>query len=182
MVAVDPRDYSLVGHEARLAEQRGLAQARRYGCPIASGQLRALMQRRDGPAIRDTLIWFGALAISAALGVHFWGSWAAVPAFAVYGLLYGSSADSRWHETGHRTAFRTRWLNELVYQIACFMLLREPTVWRWSHTRHHTDTLIVGRDPEIAVPCPPRLTSIVLNMLALESTATSLRSLALGSS
>jgi fatty acid desaturase len=179
VVAVNPRDYSLVGNEARLAEQRGLAQARRYACPIASGQLRLLMQRRDGPAIRDTLIWFGALAISGALGVYFWGSWAAVPAFAVYGLLYGSSADSRWHETGHRTAFKTRWLNEFVYQIACFMLLREPTVWRWSHTRHHTDTLIVGRDPEIAVPRPPRVASIVLNMLALESTATSLRSLVL---
>jgi fatty acid desaturase len=29
------------------------------------------------------------------------------------------------------------------------MIMREPTVWRWSHTRHHTDTIIVGRDREI---------------------------------
>ena len=178
MVAVDSRDYSLVGNETRLAEQSGLAQARRYTSAIGSGQLRLLMQRRDGPAIRDTSIWLGALAISGALGVHFWGSWAAAPFFAVYGVLYGSSADSRWHETGHRTAFKTRWLNETVYQIACFMLLREPTVWRWSHTRHHTDTLIVGRDPEIAVPRPPKLRSLALNVLALESTAIALRKLA----
>jgi len=31
------------------------------------------------------------------------------------------------------------------------MVLRESTPWRWSHTRHHSDTIIVGRDPEIAV-------------------------------
>ena len=49
-------------------------------------------------------------------------------------------------------------MNDVVYQIACFMILREPTVWRWSHTRHHTDTIIVGRDPEIAraAPAGPR--------------------------
>jgi fatty acid desaturase len=173
------RDYSLVGIEAQLAEQRGLAQARGYACPIASSQLRQLLQRRDGPAIRHTSIWLGALAISAALGIHFWGSWAALPCFAVYGILYGSAADSRWHECGHRTAFKTRWLNEVVYQIACFMLLREPTVWRWSHTRHHTDTLIVGRDPEIAVPRPPSLANLALNVLALRSAATSLHRIAL---
>ena len=41
-------------------------------------------------------------------------------------------------------------MNDVVYNIACFMIFREPTVWRWSHARHHTDTIIVGRDPEIA--------------------------------
>jgi fatty acid desaturase len=179
VIAVEFRDYSLVGREAARAEQRGLAQARGYCCALPGGQLRQLMQRRDAPALRDTAIWLGALAISGTLGVHFWGSWAAVPCFAVYGTLYGSAADSRWHECGHRTAFRTRWLNALVYQIACFMLLREPTLWRWSHTRHHTDTLIVGRDPEIAVPRPPKLTHLALNLVALRSTAISLRTLLL---
>jgi fatty acid desaturase len=172
------RDYSLIGNESKLAVQRGLAQARGYACPIDSAQLRRLMRRRDRPAIRDTSIWLGALALSAALGIHYWGSWAAVPCFAVYGLLYGSAADSRWHECGHRTAFKTRWMNGVIYQIACFMLLREPTVWRWSHIRHHTDTLIVGRDPEIAVPRPPSLLDLGLNVLALKSTAASLRKLA----
>jgi fatty acid desaturase len=179
MNAVDSRDYSLVGREATLAAERGLAQARGYCCPMPRSQLRLLMQRRDAPALRDASIWLGALVISGVLGVHFWGGWAAVPCFAVYGTLYGSAADSRWHECGHRTAFRTGWLNAVIYQIACFMLLREPTLWRWSHNRHHTDTLIVGRDPEIAVPRPPNLMHLALNVFALRSTATSLRKLAL---
>jgi hypothetical protein len=82
----------------------------------------SLMRRKDGPAIRDTLIWFAALIASGALGVYFWGRWAAVPFFIVYGVLYGSSSDSRWHECGHGTAFKTRWMNDVVYHIACFMI------------------------------------------------------------
>ena len=50
-------------------------------------------------------------------------------------------------------------MNDAVYQIACFMIMREPTIWRWSHTRHHTDTIIVGRDPEIVAMRPPDLVS-----------------------
>ena len=56
-------------------------------------------------------------------------------------------------------------MNNAVYEIASFMVMRESTVWRWSHTRHHTDTIIVGRDPEIAVPRPPDLVGLLLNIL-----------------
>jgi fatty acid desaturase len=90
-----------------------------------------------------------------------------VPAFIAYGVLYGSSSDSRWHECGHRTAFKTVWMNDVVYQIASFMVLREATVWRWSHARHHTDTIIVGRDPEIAVPRPPNLLGVCLKFIGI---------------
>ena len=58
-------------------------------------------------------------------------------------------------------------MNDVVYNTASFMIMREPTVWRWSHTRHHTDTLIVGRDPEIAAMRPPRLAKIMANFLGL---------------
>jgi fatty acid desaturase len=163
------RDYSLVGADGRLAVEKGLAGAKWYRSRIPRRRLKELMQRRDGPALRDTLFWFAALGLTGGLGAFFWGSWWAVPCFAAYGVLYGSSSDSRWHECGHGTAFRTRWLNDAVYQIACFMILREPTVWRWSHARHHTDTLVVGRDPEIAVPRPPDIRGILLNLFALKS-------------
>ncbi|TIL80745.1 MAG: fatty acid desaturase, partial [Mesorhizobium sp.] len=93
--------------------------------------------------------------------------WWCVPFFFVYGVLYGSSTDSRWHECGHGTAFRTQWMNDAVYQIACFMIMRNPVTWRWSHTRHHTDTVIVGRDPEIAVMRPPDLLRVVLNFFGI---------------
>ncbi len=163
------RDYSLTGPEARQAEEKGLASATWYSCPIPRKDLKELMKRSDGPALRDTAIWFAALGISGWLGYLAWGSWWAVPCFLVYGILYGSASDSRWHECGHGTAFKTRWMNDVVYHIACFMILREPTVWRWSHTRHHTDTIIVGRDPEIAAPRPPDILGLLLNLFALKS-------------
>ena len=162
------RDYSLVGPEAQAAEEKGLVSAQWYACPVPRKELKELMQRKDGPAIRDTLLWFAGLIVSGALAYHFWGSWLCVPFFALYGVLYGSASDSRWHECGHRTAFKTVWMNDVVYNIACFMIMREPTIWRWSHTRHHTDTIIVGRDPEIITPRPPDVLSLALNVFALK--------------
>jgi fatty acid desaturase len=163
------RDYSLVGRDSRLAEELGLANAEWYASPIPRKRLKELMQRRDGPAIRDTLLWFILLGVSGGLGVYFWGTWWCAPCFAVYGVLYCSASDSRWHECGHGTAFRTRWMNDLVYEMASFMVMRESTPWRWSHTRHHTDTIIVGRDPEIAVPRPPDLLGIALQFFSIPS-------------
>jgi fatty acid desaturase len=169
MVDIDRsrRDYSLVGPEAALAVERGLANATWYSSEIPRKRLKELMLRSDSRAIRDTALWLGLLLVSGTLGVLLWGGWAAVPCFFVYGILYGSAADSRWHEAGHGTAFKTRWLDSAVYQLASFMMMREPTVWRWSHTRHHTDTLIVGRDPEIVAMRPPRLARILLNFFGL---------------
>ena len=146
-MAVSPtKRHSLIGRDAKAVES-GLAAAEWYHTDIPRKQMKELMQRTDGPALRDTAIWLGVLALSAAGGIWFWGTWWCVPFFFVYGTLYGSSGDSRWHEAGHGTAFRTRWMNDVVYQIGSFMIMREPTTWRWSHTRHHTDTIIVGRDP-----------------------------------
>ncbi len=58
-------------------------------------------------------------------------------------------------------------MNDVIYQVASFMVHREPEVWRWSHTRQHTDTIIVGRDPEIAVPRPPKLREIALSFFGI---------------
>ena len=85
----------------------------------------------------------------------------------IYSVLYASTSDSRWHECGHGTAFKTDWMNNALYEIASFMVMRESTVWRWSHTRHHSDTIIVGRDPEIAVPRPPDVKAIIMSFFNL---------------
>ena len=167
-VEITKRDYSLTGRDTKLAEERGLANAEWYTCKISRPRLKELMQRRDGPAIRDTLIWFALLITSGTLGYLTWGTWWALPCFVVYGVLYGSPSDSRWHEPGHRTAFKTVWMNDVLYEIASFMVFRESVPWRWSHTRHHTDTIIVGRDPEIAVPRPADLLGLGLDFFSIK--------------
>jgi fatty acid desaturase len=119
--------------------------------------MKELMARHDGPAIRDTIIWAVLHIVTAAGGIALWGTWWCVPFWIAYGVLYGSACDSRWHECGHGTAFRTGWMNDVVYHIASFQVMRNPVAWRWSHVRHHTDTYIVGRDAEIAWMHPVRL-------------------------
>jgi fatty acid desaturase len=125
------------------------------------------MEKSDRIAMRDTVIWLGGLFVFAAIGITLWPSWWSAPFWLAYGVLYGSASDARWHECGHRTAFKTEWMNNAVYQIASFMLMRNPVTWRASHVRHHTDTVIVGRDPEIVAMRPPDLLRIVLNLFGL---------------
>ncbi len=125
------------------------------------------MAKSDRIAGRDAVLWLGMMAMSAGLAVALWPSWWSAPFWLIYGTLYGSGADSRWHECGHRTAFRTDWLNGAIYHIACFMMMRNPYVWRASHVRHHTDTIIVGRDPEIVAMRPPDLRRILINVFGL---------------
>ncbi len=161
------RDYSLIGEDSRRAVELGLSQAQWYRTEVPRKRMKELMHRRNGPAIRDTALWFGLLLLFAGLGVYLWFSVWSLLAFAVYGVLYGSASDARWHECGHGTAFKTRWMNTVVYYIACFMIMRDPTVWRWSHARHHTDTIVVGRDPEIVAHRPPALWHIAGDFLGI---------------
>ena len=161
------RDYGMLGRDAQLAVERGLKSAQWYHTDVARKDLKELMKRSDGPAIRDTIIWLGLMLVFAAGAIWLWPSLWSIPFFLAYGVLYGSATDSRWHECGHGTAFKTAWMNDAVYQIACFMIVRNPATWRWSHTRHHTDTIIVGLDPEIAVMRPPVLVNVALNFFGV---------------
>jgi Na+-transporting NADH:ubiquinone oxidoreductase subunit F len=170
-VAIAKRDYSLVGDNTIRALQKGLAEATWYTSPVPKEKLRELLERRDGPAVRDTLIWFAALLGAGVSGYALWraGSWWAVVPFMIYGIIYASSSDSRWHEAGHGTAFKTDWMNNALYEIASFMVMRESVPWRWSHVRHHSDTIIIGRDPEIAVPRPPDIFRFLIGFFSLRT-------------
>ena len=167
------RDYSLSGGNQDAVELdgdriTGRVQEQWWKPKLSRQQMREIMQRRDGPALWHFGLWFALIGVSAYLAVISWGTWWAVPAFLVYGTIY-TSADSRWHESGHGTPFRTRWLNEIVYYIASFMAIREAYMWRWSHSRHHTHTYFVGRDPEIQVQRPADLLKILLDFFYLRS-------------
>ncbi|NDH02348.1 MAG: fatty acid desaturase [Marivivens sp.] len=161
------RDYSMLGEDARRAVESGLAAAEWYHTDIPRKEMKDLMQRSDGPAIRDTIILFGSMALFAGIGIYFWPTAWSIPFWLAYGVLYGSAMDSRWHECSHGTAFKTRWMNDVIYQIASFCMVRNPHTWRWSHARHHTDTVIVGRDPEIAIMRPTEFVKLVLNVFGI---------------
>ena len=108
------RDYSLVGASTRARgrdrARRGRVVPHRRSAQADEGADAAL--RRAGDP-RHRHLARRADRASAAGGVWFWGTWWCVPFFLVYGVLYGSSTDSRWHECGHGTAFKTRWMNDV---------------------------------------------------------------------
>jgi len=174
-------DYSLVGKDTQLAIENGLAEATWYASPVPNEKMRELLERRDGPAIRDTLLWFALLIGSGVCGFMLWNTWWAILPFLIYGALYASTSDSRWHEPSHGTAFKTDWMNNALYEIASFMVLRESTRWRWSHARHHSDTIVVGRDPEIAVTRPPHWSTLVLRFFGINTAFNFLRGVLLHS-
>jgi fatty acid desaturase len=175
-MTTETRDYSLIGPAAQGAAEQGLVAAEWYHTDIPRKQIKTLMRRTDGPALRNTAIW---LALLAAFGIGVcwaWGSWWCAPLIVVYGVLYGSASDARWHESGHGTAFKTMWINEALYQLTSFLSAKEPTLWRWSHARHHTDTLIVGRDREIVAMRPPDLVRLMLSVLGIREATNTIRS------
>lgn len=77
------RDCGLKGLDGAAALASALAPAKAHACPVSRKEL---MQRRDGPAVRDTVLWFVLLLASDAAGIALWGSWRSVIPFAIYGV------------------------------------------------------------------------------------------------
>src|SRR3972149_6139290 len=58
------------------------------------------------------------------------------------------------HETIHRTAFATRWLNDAVAWVGGLVLILPPEYFRAFHFAHHRPTQDPARDPELAQAKP----------------------------
>lgn len=156
------RDY-------QLHENEGRPRPIKWWSPkIAPEELAAIREPTDMPGLLNFCLWIALLGISGWLAWLSLGTYWAIPAFIAYGTIY-SSSDARWHELSHGTVFRTKRLNDWFYQLCSFMTLRESYLWRYSHTRHHTHTIVVGSDPEIQVARPADLVRIVLDFLFIPS-------------
>jgi fatty acid desaturase len=91
------RDYQLIGGAGEQARSRGLVGANWYKSAIPRASMKALMQRSDRPAIRNTVIWYALILGAGVLAFFSLGTLWALPAFFLYGTLYAGPADSRWH-------------------------------------------------------------------------------------
>ncbi len=58
------------------------------------------------------------------------------------------------HETIHKTAFRTPWLNGAVAHLAGFLILVPPAWFKYFHLAHHRHTHDPEHDPELMAPKP----------------------------
>ena len=135
---------------------------------IDAALLRQLTQREDRRPLRDMAIWLGLMVFFACLTIYLWGSWwASLPLYA-YAVLYSTGSQSREHETGHGTAFKTKAYNQFFFELASFMVLRESFLRIKSHDIHHQHTILTDRDPEIVTPAPPNFKAMVLNFFMVE--------------
>ncbi len=136
-----------------------------YRCKIDDQIYKELLKKSDWQGTKHILIFFTSLFICGGMAYHTWGSWWTVLWFFLYGTIY-SCGNPIWHETGHKTAFKSKLLNEIFYQIGSFMTSFEPTRWHWSHFRHHGHTLFTDPlDFEAQVQKPTDLLFILCHVI-----------------
>ena len=139
-----------------------------YKCTIDKEILKDLSKRSNWKGIKHIFVWIIFLLLSGYMAFITWGTWWTIFWFLIYGNIYLFSDPIR-HECGHKTAFKSRWLNEFFYFITSFMFNYEPIRWRWSHFHHHTYTLHTEEhyDHEIQVTKPTDLIWVFLHHLPL---------------
>lgn len=138
---------------------------------LAATDLARLNQRQDGLALRQLLLHLGVLGLGALL----WGlPLAGVPLpwpLRLVGLLtLGAGLAFSFcamHECGHRTAFRSRALNDAVAWWAGVLSFYNADFYRRYHQWHHRYTHQVGLDPELEDPPPSSLATYLLELSGL---------------
>ena len=135
---------------------------------INSKRLKELSKRSDTPGLVHFAIYFASLIFFGYLSYAFWGTWFFLLFFFIYSTIYTFGV-ANTHETVHRTAFKTRWINEVFCYISFFQLHSEPLSFRWSHTFHHSKTLQTEGeyDHEIEVSRPTDLIRFFLKFIPL---------------
>lgn len=124
------------------------------GITLDRRRLRALAARSDKPGFIYLALWLGSLAGTGFLVWLLLGTGWVWPAMFMHGVFLAVPAYAISHETAHGTAFRTRWLNELVFWITSLLYMEEPLHRRYTHTNHHTFTWHVGKDSQMPFDTP----------------------------
>lgn len=85
------------------------------------------------------------------------------------------------HETIHRTAFRTSWLNDVVAR-TCSVLVVLPSDWfRFFHFAHHRFTQDPENDPELQLPKPETLRQYLVHVSGIPVWSGEIRQLVINS-
>ncbi len=122
--------------------------------------------RSDASGGRRLAAHLGLLAISGALVLHTWGSPLALPVLVLHGIVLCALFCAA-HECVHRTAFRSRGLNDGVAAV-CGIVLLLPSRWfRLFHAAHHRYAQDPEHDPELAGWKTATRAGIVLHALGL---------------
>ena len=120
---------------------------------LRAAELKALAQRSNGPALRQTLVHLGAISLTAVLLWQALGTVWALPLTLLLGYLQAFLFTSM-HECAHQTAFRSRAGNTLLGQLSGLAIVLPFEYYRAFHWDHHRYTQDIDRDPELSTPLP----------------------------
>lgn len=120
---------------------------------LRAAELKALAQRSNGPAVRQTLVHLGAITLTAVLLWQALGTVWALPLTLLLGYLQAFLFTSM-HECAHQTAFRSRAGNALLGHLSGLAIVLPFEYYRAFHWDHHRYTQDIDRDPELSTPLP----------------------------
>lgn len=124
--------------------------------PIERSEMRALRQLSDRAGLIRLAGHLAALA-GAGILVGLAPNWVLrLPAQALEGAIL-IFLFAPLHESLHRTAFRSRRLNDGLAAVIGFLLVLPAGYFRYFHFAHHRHTQDPARDPELASPKPRTL-------------------------
>ncbi len=138
--------------------------------PIAPDELRRLQQRSDA---RGLLRLLGHLLAIACTGfVYGLARQRHAPLLlqAVCAVALGFTLVTMFatmHESVHRTAFKSRWLNDTVGWFAGLLSFYNSTFYRPYHGWHHRYTQLKGQDPELEDAKPTSLLDYFVQLSGL---------------
>lgn len=124
------------------------------GIKIDRDKLLKIAQRSDIPGLIYMAQWAIGLIFTASLVWLSLGSLWIWPAMFFHGIMLTVPTYSISHETCHRTAFKTGWLNEFVTWVSHLIYLEEPLHRRYTHANHHSYTWYVGKDCQMPFDTP----------------------------
>jgi fatty acid desaturase len=119
----------------------------------AARRLGSLTRRSDGAGMAQLAGHLALLAVTAYfVGISIGTYWLVI-ALPAYGFVM-VFLFAPLHETIHRTAFRSRWINSAVGWVCGAVLMLPPNYFRAFHFTHHRYTQDPERDPELRYPKP----------------------------
>lgn len=120
---------------------------------VPPSEVNALCRPSDAHGLARLGAHLAAIGCAAALVWLARGSWWLLPAMLAQGIAQ-VALFAPLHETVHRTAFRSRRLNDLVAAVIGLIAVLPANWYRRFHYAHHRFTQDPARDPELALPKP----------------------------
>ncbi|NEQ42386.1 MAG: fatty acid desaturase [Leptolyngbya sp. SIOISBB] len=116
---------------------------------LAADDLKCLNERSNWRGFGQLATHLTVMGISGGLWATQGGHWAiALPALIIYGFSLASMF-AAVHECGHRSAFASNRVNDVVGWLAGLLSGYNSTFYRRYHKWHHRFTKVSGKDPEL---------------------------------